>query len=371
MQFDHPSFQRVMTSPRSSAVPPPPSNGDCLAQKSHKRWVKTTRGAWKDVIVPPGKGQKANLDVLRESIKSSMIFDSDKKSEAAKGKVSKTPKMKKGRKGVKSHENWDFGKPKAIAPIARNRKNEKAAIVIQKMMRGWWQRLRFKIVLLQHKLNTRKERTDACLDRVKDRFAKQKEIVRTKLENAHRRELEKVTKEEVTASEGQQLIAFLRKENKKLREKNTKIHAAICALKVSNERLSEANNKSDKTYSTLADHAKEIKDTHKKLTKVVPKYKESVDILKEAVELRRQYCLSEHKIKLLYTKCMGTVVEIVESACNDKALANEVVGLCLKLEDEDHPTDPPPKSIKDDYDDITVCSSSDDEYDEYTVASMD
>jgi hypothetical protein len=48
-------------------------------------------------------------------------------------------------------------KAKPIPPES-NKKNNKAAVQIQKIARGGWQRLMFKITVLQHKLDTSDER---------------------------------------------------------------------------------------------------------------------------------------------------------------------------------------------------------------------
>ena len=287
--------------------------------------------------------------------------------------MAKEDKKEKKVKAPAVHKKWEFGKPKSFVPPKYTKRNNHAATQIQRIARGGWQRLHFRIMLLEHKLDTRHERTADALEKVEQRTEQRKEALRSKMEERAKKQLEKVTAEQKAAQEGQRIIAYLRKENKKLREKNEKIFSAIYALKEQNARLEEANESTDESFSTLNDHAKQIEDTHEKLKVIVPQYKSSVEKLRDAVEVRRQFCLAEHKIKLMYVKCVGTLVEMVEDGCKDTKLVDEVVTYCIDMEAEDNAQTLPAKleqeetEYGDDDEDVSECDS----LDEYTVATLE
>lgn len=269
--------------------------------------------------------------------------------------------------GRKQHKDWEFGKKKSFIAPKNNKKNNDAAILIERFVRGWWTRINFRIRLLEHRLETKDERTRAAIEKVHGRYDQRKQTMRYRLEEKSKKELSKMTKEQRCAEEGQQLIAFLRKENRKLREKNEKLHNAITVLKDQNERLEHANDSTDSCFTTLNEHAKHIQDTYDKLSEVVPKYRAGVEALKGALSDRNQYCETEHRIKLMYVKCVGMIVEKMEENDEDKALIDSIVELCMETEDADNIMLLPEKnSVESEH----ALSDEDSELDQYTVASM-
>ena len=233
----------------------------------------------------------------------------------------------------KVHKKWQFGKKKCFVRPKHNKKNNAAAIQIQRIARGGWQRLQFRMALLRYKLDTRKERTEASKAKIKKRLEQRKAKYLAKMQAKAKQALEEETLESVAARDAQKIIAFLRQDNKKLREKNDKIHRAICELKIQNDRLQNANSETGDSFGILIDHAKQAKEANDKLNLVVPKYKESVDTVKAALDMKQQYCLTEHKIKVIYMKCVGNVVEKMEEESKEEDLIEEIVGYCLDIDD--------------------------------------
>jgi hypothetical protein len=198
----------------------------------------------------------------------------------------------------------------------------------------------------------------------------------------------KVTDAEKCAYESQRIIQFLRKQNKKLREKNQKIYEASVNLKEENDRLEGVNWHTGDTVSQLSAYAKHIKETHDKLVNVIPKYQDSIFELQEGVDLRNQYCALEHKTKLLYLKCAGCVINKVEDCCGDADVVDEIVGYALQMDANDNPHElPGSNSRSSDYNNsdgslsmskvgfehLPGDSDDDDDsenYDEYAVASL-
>jgi hypothetical protein len=108
--------------------------------------------------------------------------------------------------------------------------------------------------------------------------------------------------------------------------------------------------------------------------------------MQEALEIRQQYCMSEHKMKVMYVKLVGTLTEMVENHSSDMALIDEITAYCLELPEgttaggegagiPDHiEGNEMGGNGEDDYDEISVADNDDSDsnnYDDYTVATMD
>jgi len=284
-------------------------------------------------------------------------------------------KNQKGKKAaMKKKMKVSFAMDLPPAPPSSTPRNNAAATQIQRIARGRWQQLRFRLIWLQYQLDTNDERTKLSLQRVEERLQQKKDAFRSKLENkAEVVRVKRATQESSVAKESQNIIEFLQKENRKFRLKNDKIAKANRALRSENERLENANVSADEYTSTLTDQVKDIEETYDKLMVVVPMYKASVEKMQDAVERRRMFCLAEHRIRLSYVRCATSTVELMEDGCKDLALVNQVVDLCLSLEGEENAQALPPKldaffqAGQADGSD----SSDNEEYDEYTVTTMD
>lgn len=261
---------------------------------------------------------------------------------------SKTPERRVRLVEPKKYKSWDFGKKKVFVKPPVNRKTTAAATNIQRIARGGMQRLHYKVMRLEHLLNSRDQRTQADIDKINAKNDERKEKYREKMQTANEKELQKLDLGTMAAQESQKIIAYLRKENKKLREKNEKVYTACHNLREQNRRLEDANTATDDSFSTLNAHAKQIQETYDKLKEVVPKYEASVKTLRDAVEERRQYCLSEHKIKVMYVKLLGNIVEKMELAVGEESLASEIVDKVMELEDQELHNVPVPPSVMND-----------------------
>lgn len=201
-------------------------------------------------------------------------------------------------------------------------------------------RLKFKLSLLQYKLSHKHELTMKAMEQMEDGVKRKKQYERKKLEDAFKakaKEEEKKLETEHTVEEGKDIIAYLRNENKKLRDKNDRILKAAFNLKAQNDRLEGVNTQTDGNMGILSTHAKQIEETNKKLNHVVPKYQISVAQLSSAAEQHRQYCLMEHNIKLMYVKLIGTIVDMLEERNKTQPeLTDEIVGYVLAMEGKDN-----------------------------------
>jgi len=264
---------------------------------------------------------------------------------------------------IESYESWDFGKPKTFQRPLENKKNKRAAIKIQRCMRGWWARLLLKIKMMEFRIEHKDLLTKRALAKVKDKHNSKKEKVRRKMQEKHQKSLTKLNKDEEMRQEAQKLIQQLRNENKKLREKNQKVYDACKNLKDQNGRLENTTTVAEGNIDTLNKHAKHIEETHEKLRIVEPRYRASVDQLSEAVELRRQFCMTERQMKLMYVKCVGAIVDLAEEKLKDRDLVDEIVGYVLETENVDN-EEPVPQKIT-----VQEPESDEDSVDGYSVHS--
>ena len=142
--------------------------------------------------------------------------------------------------------------------------------------------------------------------------------------------------------QSQQIIQYLRKENKKLRDKNQNMYESICDMKEQNERLEQALEATQANYKLLQDHFQHIDETHSQLMKVIPKYKENINTLTDALEEVNQYCIAEHIMKTNYARLMTDVVDKVENGNsrklmkNKSEIQNDIIDLCLEMEGKEH-----------------------------------
>jgi chromosome segregation ATPase len=267
-------------------------------KKSKSRWSKTTNGSW----------GSASKSVEVKSTKAHFATKPFHKS------IEEIPLPKPDTKTQK-----------------KNAENA-AAIQIQRIARGGWQRLQFRIVLLQHKLDTREERTAAAIAKVRDGFQQRKDKYLKKMKARAKADQKIVSRESATAQEFLQAIDLLRKDNKRLRRQNEKLCEAIHELKLENERMESHAAQMCENFSQVEDDVKYLEDINDKLRDVTDQYEESIHNLQHAIEVRQQYFLSEHLVKVNYMKCTGTIAMAVEARCEDSIIVDEVVCYCLDID---------------------------------------
>jgi hypothetical protein len=176
-------------------------------------------------------------------------------------------------------ESWDMGNLKRFTTPENNTTKNAAAVQIQRISRGGWQRLKFRIALLQNKLDTREQRTAAAIAKVRERLQQRKEKFLKRMKAKAKAEEEKVAFQSAAVAEANQVISFLRQDNMILQRQNEELYQAANELKLENERIECANRDLRAHCSQLEDHLKNLKDTNDMLLDVISQYKESIDYL--------------------------------------------------------------------------------------------
>lgn len=351
MQFDHRSSQRVQALPQDTFLPNhyriKSSNfgrgslflsnnapADGLKKEKLSKWSKDVGGRYKKVPVTLAiKKVEEAKPVLKPK-------ESKRKRKSVKPKKTKKKSVTENPKPVRQTETkykcWEFGKKKSFVPPKNNKKNNAAAIQIQRIARGGWQRMQYKIALLQHKLDTSEECTCFALDQIQKRLEAQKAAYLKKMQAKAKKNLEKETVGSRAARDAQDIIAYLRRDNKKLREKNEKLFASMSELKHENDRLEKASEEMAAAFDVLDGHTKQINKVHQHLQEIVPKYKNAVRELEEALKNRQEAFGAEHKVKNSYMNTVSDIVETMEDRCKDSNLVEEIVTYLLESDEPMH-----------------------------------
>ena len=222
----------------------------------------------------------------------------------------------------------------SLVLYGRQKLERDAAIVIQRMMRGWYQRLLYRVRWLQYQIDTHEERTRQDLERIQQEMRRRKDKLRKSMtrdvEKARKRELQTKT----LARESQQIVAFLRKENNHLRDKIRELHQANSNLQTQNARIASANCQSDDVVDALKEHCANQQQAHERLLEAIPDYKASIELLTNALEERERYCMSETKIKISCRKTIALIVDKMNESLPDHDLTDEVMNLAIDVDDQ-------------------------------------
>ncbi|GAX23058.1 hypothetical protein FisN_15Hh042 [Fistulifera solaris] len=263
--------------------------------------------------------------------------DAKKSKKSDKDSKAKSPKSKQKRVAFSGiaplYSSWDFGKVKRVELPPVSSTTIHAAILIQRMMRGWWRRLNFRVQLLTYRLENRERLTSEALERVwTDTEAKKNkfyDILKGKMDRRQDREIEK----KVTCrSQGQQIIEYLRKDNKKIREDTDRIKRKFKEQKEKNLGLIAASEQIAQNMEVLQVHTKRFQETHNQLARIEPVYQDKVATLEDSYAQAKAYCDTEHICKLKYLNAMEKIVTMVQDRCTNRKLVDKVVDLMLSID---------------------------------------
>jgi hypothetical protein len=259
---------------------------------------------------------------------------SDKDATTSKAKSPKSKQKRVAFSGIKpSYTSWDFGKVKKVDLPSVSSTTIHAAILIQRMMRGWWRRMNFRVQLLTYRLENRERLTSEALERVwNDTEAKKNkfyEIMKGKMDRRQDRDIEmKVT----CRSQGQQIIEYLRKDNKKIREDTDRIKRKFREQKEKHLNLEAASDQIAQNMEVLQVHTKRFQETHNQLSRIEPVYQDKVAMLEESYAQAKAYCDTEHICKFKYLNAMEKIVTLVQDRCTNRKLVDKVVDLMLSID---------------------------------------
>ena len=272
--------------------------------------------------------------------------------------------------------HWRMKKDYAIF-----RKNHLAAIVIQTLWRGVFQRAKFRVALHEKREEAKLENQVRALQRKLEEAERRRMEAEKNIEQRAReamnelqmadgtgREEKKLEKslppgpEEmaesisvkahsvatsvtpspamVEMSEQQQqlmdesgkMLEYLRKEVFKLRGQNSQMRNDLDLLKENNQRLMDANASAGASFAALNQHAKQLTHTNERLLADLNSYKSSVHKLnviqvelKEELKMKQATYVAEVHSRLQYQKGMAKITDMVQERCRDTRLVEDVL----------------------------------------------
>jgi chromosome segregation ATPase len=207
-----------------------------------------------------------------------------------------------------------------------------AAQQVQKIFRGYRQRRFFRVLVLQHHLDTMEQRTEDAIAEIRAEVEVRKEKYYNKMRLQARKELAAIDEEKALVFDAKQTINRLRAENKKLRKEAEQLREEMIDLKAANENLEKVNDVVADTFAQLEKEVANIHKAHDALQKAVPEYRQAVEKLESEAELRHQYVLAEQGVKLRYMTVIGLIVDSIQEDCKQAKLVDEIVGYALEVD---------------------------------------
>lgn len=176
---------------------------------------------------------------------------------------------------------------------------------------------------LNDRLNSAKEEAEDLKTKLEDEImyaaqgpAKQAAAQKTKLE------------------ESKKLIAFLQKENKKLKSSNDKAKKEYKKLKETNERLVSANESAGQSFNMLQNQSKKLNNNTASVNSNIEKFKAANAKLREDLKARQAFYNAEAQIRLQYQKTLAQILDVFQDNCKDADLVEDVVCVALECESE-------------------------------------
>jgi len=182
-----------------------------------------------------------------------------------------------------------------------------------------------------------KERCEDLNDRL-NQAKEEAEELKTKLEDelmfAAAEPAKQAAAQKTKLEESKKLIAFLQKENKKLKSSNDKAKKEYKKLKETNERLVAANESAGQSFSMLESQSRKLNNGTASVNSNIEKFKNANAKLREDLKARQAFYNAEAQIRLQYQKTLAQILDVFQDNCKDADLVEDVVCVALECESE-------------------------------------
>jgi myosin V len=182
-----------------------------------------------------------------------------------------------------------------------------------------------------------KERIDELNDRIesaKNEAEDLKNKLETELKFAAAEPAKLAAAQKTKLEESGKLIAFLQKENKKLKSSHDKAKKEFKKVKETNERLVSANESAGQSFELLQNQSKKLNTSTDSINKNIEKYKKENAKLREDLKARQAFYNAEAQIRLQYQKTLAQILDVFQDNCKDPDLVEDVVCVALECESE-------------------------------------
>ncbi|GKY90799.1 hypothetical protein MPSEU_000052700 [Mayamaea pseudoterrestris] len=214
-----------------------------------------------------------------------------------------------------------------------SKRNRDAATCIQRIVRGFLQRPKFRILYLQHRIDTIEQRKQADLDEIRRDLNDRKLQLKQRLTKRYQVERQRERQVNATYLKAKQTIRYLRHENETLRVKNEKLAEACMHLKHQNERIASAQTNCNELFDELTERLAEMRRTNEHLHRIIPDYKHAVELLQTELETRDEYCQVEHSAKMKYVDTIINMVRSLEQARSSGKLSPDLLNVSVKADE--------------------------------------
>lgn len=141
-------------------------------------------------------------------------------------------------------------------------------------------------------------------------------------------------KDQKKLKDSSEIIAYLRKENKKMRASTTQYRKDYDTMQENNKRLLEANAYASASFEAMNEQSKKTNSNNSKLMQNLNKYKKQNQKLKEDLRMRSGFYDAEAQIRVNYQKSMAEIMEMIQDQCDDAQLTEDILVLALECESE-------------------------------------
>lgn len=245
-------------------------------------------------------------------------------------------KARLAREAKEAKEREEREKQEKIARKKREQDEREALEREQAEMEEEEKKLQKKIRKLQKELDARKKETAEKV-KVANEEASEIEAQTNELRKKHEQMMkianqtpkEDIEKNKKKLEESEKIVAYLKKENVKVREQTETMKNELQELKDQNNRLIEANASAGASLDSLDKQKKNLSEHNEKLAENLKKWKSQNNQLKSDLTNRTAYYKAETKIRSEYEKAMEQIVQLLETKCDDHELLEEVTSAQL------------------------------------------
>jgi IQ calmodulin-binding motif len=204
-----------------------------------------------------------------------------------------------------------------------------ATIQIQTIFRGWAIRQRAQVYQLEHQLCQIEKRRVRELNEIQEKRESELQRINESIGKEQVQYIQLSQKLQATIEQANTIILCLRKENKKIRDRNDTLHTAIQQLIEENEML-ERQAQEYKIFASNLDRMMEMNDENVALADIVDQCEQRQEQFLEAIERRDEFIMHENQIGRLYLNQIQRMVVLLEESSDDLCLVAFIEELCLK-----------------------------------------
>lgn len=141
--------------------------------------------------------------------------------------------------------------------------------------------------------------------------------------------------------ESGRMLEYLRKEVFKLRSQNAQIRSDFDLLKDNNQRLMDANASAGASFAALNQHTKQLAKANEKLQTELSVYKKQTQKLnvtlvelREELKMKQATYVAEVHSRLQYQKALSMIVDLAQDRCRDTRFVEEILKVADACESE-------------------------------------